>query len=348
MDIVVLFLALVVILVGAELFTNGIEWFGRKLDLAEGAVGSVLAAVGTALPETMIPFIAIVFGGGGASTEVGVGAVLGAPFMLGTLAMFVTGVAILASRKHRRQGVEVAVNQKVLLHDLRWFVLSYGLAIAAAFLPPGFEMGKVGVAIALLVVYGWYVRAHLSAEAGEHDEDLAPLRLRHLDRGRGHHRVPRLRVVGVQVVLALACIVVGAVFFVGAVQGLAASLGVGSELLALVIAPIATELPEKFNSVIWVRQGKDTLALGNITGAMVFQSAIPTSVALVFAPAAWSIGPDSALSFLSAGIALASLAAIFLPLRIGRRLTGRGLAVGGIFYVAYLGLVIAGLASSAA
>ena len=348
MDIVVLFLALVVILVGAELFTNGIEWFGRKLDLAEGAVGSVLAAVGTALPETMIPFIAIVFGGGGASTEVGVGAVLGAPFMLGTLAMFVTGVAILASRKHRRQGVEVAVNQKVLLHDLRWFVLSYGLAIAAAFLPPGFEMGKVGVAIALLVVYGWYVRAHLSAEAGEHDEDLAPLRLRHLDRGRGHHRVPRLRVVGVQVVLALACIVVGAVFFVGAVQGLAASLGVGSELLALVIAPIATELPEKSNSVIWVRQGKDTLALGNITGAMVFQSAIPTSVALVFAPAAWSIGPDSALSFLSAGIALASLAAIFLPLRIGRRLTGRGLAVGGIFYVASLGLVIAGLASSAA
>src|SRR5665811_611982 len=113
MDVVVLLLALVVILIGAELFTNGIEWFGLKLDLAEGAVGSVLAAVGTALPETMIPFIAILFGGGGASTEVGVGAVLGAPFMLGTLAMFVTGVAILASRKHRRQGVEVAVNQKV-------------------------------------------------------------------------------------------------------------------------------------------------------------------------------------------------------------------------------------------
>ena len=52
-------------------------------------------------------------------------------------------------------------------------------------------------------------------------------------------------------------------------------------LLALVIAPIATELPEKFNSVIWIRGGKDTLAMGNITGAMVFQSAIPTVVALV-------------------------------------------------------------------
>ena len=348
MYVVVLGLTLVVILVGAELFTNGIEWFGRKLDLAEGAVGSVLAAVGTALPETMIPFIAIVFGGGGASTEVGVGAVLGAPFMLGTLAMFVTGAAVLVFRERRRQGVEVAVDKKVLLHDLRWFVLGYGLAIGAAFLPPGFELGKGGIAIGLLVLYGWYVRAHLAAEAGEHDEDLAPLRLRHLDRGRGHHPVPRLRVVGVQVVLALGCIVVGAAFFVGAVQELAASLGVGTALVALVVAPIATELPEKFNSVIWVRQGKDTLALGNITGAMVFQSAIPTSIVLLFAPAAWSVGPDSAVSFLSAGIALVSLAAIFLPLHIRGRLTGRGLAVGGIFYVAYLSLVIGGLAHPSA
>jgi len=264
--------------------------------------------------------------------------------MLGTLAMFVTGAAVLVFRERRRQGVEVALDQEVLLHDLRWFVLGYGLAIGAAFLPPGFELGKGGVAIGLLVLYGWYVRAHLAVEAGEHDEDLAPLRLRHLDRGRGHHPVPRLRVVGVQVVLALGCIVVGAAFFVGAVQELAASLGVGTALVALVVAPIATELPEKFNSVIWVRQGKDTLALGNITGAMVFQSAIPTSIVLLFAPAAWSVGPDSALSFLSAGIALVSLAAIFLPLRIRGRLTGRGLAVGGIFYVAYLALVIGGLA----
>ncbi len=347
MDIVVLVLALVVILIGAELFTNGIEWFGRHLDLAEGAVGSVLAAVGTALPETMIPLVAIVFGSGGASTEVGVGAVLGAPFMLGTLAMFVTGVAILAFRKRRRQGVELVVDQKVLLHDLHWFVLGYGLAIGAAFLPPDSGLAKGGVAIVLLALYAWYVRGHLAAEAGEHDEDLAPLRLRRLDRGRVLHPVPRLRVVGVQVVVALACILLGAVFFVGAVQHVAASLGVGSALLALVVAPIATELPEKLNSVIWVRQGKDTLAIGNITGAMVFQSAIPTSIALLFAPAAWSVGTGSALSFLSAGITLVSLAAIFVPLRVRGGLTGRGLAIGGIFYLAYLALVVAALAGTA-
>jgi cation:H+ antiporter len=93
MDGLVLVVSLVIILVGAELFTNGIEWLGKHFDLAEGAVGSVLAAVGTALPETMIPLVAIVFAGGTAGAEIGIGAILGAPFMLATLAMFVTGVA---------------------------------------------------------------------------------------------------------------------------------------------------------------------------------------------------------------------------------------------------------------
>src|SRR3982751_1591826 len=95
-DLLILAVGLVVILVGAELFTNGIEWFGHKLGLAEGAVGSVLAAVGTALPETMIPIVAILFSGEAHSDEIGVGAILGAPFMLATLAMFVTGLVVLS------------------------------------------------------------------------------------------------------------------------------------------------------------------------------------------------------------------------------------------------------------
>src|SRR6186997_1330364 len=105
MELVELVIALAVILIAAELFTNGIEWFGHKLNLAEGVVGSVLAAVGTALPETMIPIIAILTGGGSsASHGVGVGAILGAPFMLSTLAMFVTGVAVLWVAKRRPAG----------------------------------------------------------------------------------------------------------------------------------------------------------------------------------------------------------------------------------------------------
>ena len=135
MDLVVLVLAFLIILLGAELFTNGIEWFGRKLELAEGAVGSVLAAVGTALPETMIPIIAILFATGEHSDEIGVGAILGAPFMLATLAMFVTGVAVLFAARKRTTGDDMRVDTHVLGHDMRYFAIAYAIAIGAAFLP---------------------------------------------------------------------------------------------------------------------------------------------------------------------------------------------------------------------
>jgi len=152
--------------------------------------------------------------------------------------------------------------------------------------------------------------------------------------------VPRLRIVNVQVIVALAFIVGGAYLFVGAVDRLAAAAGVSELLLALVIAPIATELPEKFNSLIWVRQGKDTLAMGNITGAMVFQSAIPTVVALVFAGSAWTISEDSLLAFASAGMAFIAVAAIFGPMWRRGRLDGRSLLIGGALYLLYLALVV--------
>ena len=336
MDLLVLLVSFFVILAGAELFTNGIEWFGRKLGLAEGAVGSVLAAVGTALPETMIPIVAILFSGQAHSAEIGVGAILGAPFMLATLAMFVTGLAVMVQARRRDAGDVMPVDTAVLGADMRTFVITYGLAIAAAVvLPAEPTWPKLLVAVALIVVYGWYVKGHFEADPSVDAEDLAPLRFHRFDAGRTTtpDSGPRLRVINLQVLVALGLIILGAVEFVDAVGHLARSIGVSEVLLALVVAPIATELPEKFNS------------MGNITGAMVFQSAIPTSVALVFAPATWVAGQGTYLAFTSAGIAFLASAAIFLPMARSGRLRGRGLLVGGAFYVAYLVIIGIGISS---
>ncbi|MGD0863012.1 MAG: sodium:calcium antiporter [Candidatus Limnocylindrales bacterium] len=343
MDLVVLVVSFAVILAGAELFTNGVEWFGHKLELAEGAIGSVLAAVGTALPETMIPLIAIVFGGGVAASEVGVGAILGAPFMLSTLAMFVTGAAVLLMRKRRANREDLVVDPGVLGHDMAYFAVAYAIAIGAALLPGDLIVARRLTAVVLIGIYVVYVVGHLRAEAAQAAE-LAPLRFHRLDRrGPAHPAAPRFRIVNVQVLVALVCIVGGAWGFVSGVKGLSASFGLNGTLLALIVAPIATELPEKLNSIIWVRQGKDTLAMGNITGAMVFQSAFPTSVGLVFAPQIWSAS-GAGIAFASAGITFLSSAAIILPMLIRRRLDGRALLVGGCFYVVYLGVVLASLA----
>src|SRR5215211_2467210 len=92
--------ALVAILLGAAFFTNAIEILGGRLGMRQGAVGSLLAAVGTALPESMIAVVAILEPvlTGETSEEgalIGIGAILGAPLMLATLAMFVVGVSAL-------------------------------------------------------------------------------------------------------------------------------------------------------------------------------------------------------------------------------------------------------------
>ena len=342
MELPILALSFVIILLGAELFTNGIEWFGHRMGLGEGAVGSVLAAVGTALPETVIPGVAILVSTDPHSSDVGLGAILGAPFMLGTLALGVTGLVVYLNRGGREAGDRVDIDRSVVLTDLRAFVPAYVIAIGAAFLPLEPTWPKLLVAAVLIVLYGRYVRHHFQAESTIDAEDLNPLRLHPFDMRffGAEHGEPRMRMIVIQVVIAITLIVVGAIAFVDSVSTIARSAGVNEMLLALIVAPLATELPEGFNAVLWVRQGKDTLAIGNITGAMVFQASIASVVALVFAPEAWSVQPGTYIAFASAAIAFASVGAVFLPLLRRSRLGARQLLVGGGFYVAYLALGI--------
>ncbi len=355
MDLVLLLLALAIILLGAELFTNGIEWFGHRLNLAEGAVGSVLAGIATALPETLIPVIAIlgpVLSGQPApdSAEIGVGAILGAPFMLATLAMFVTGAAILAFGRGGRRSIEVSANPRILMRDLAFFAGAYTAVVATAFLPEALRPLRWAVAGGLLITYAVYVRAHFGDEAG--GSDSASLNRLHATRLQGGREVPeidflphgrssgdgaaapRLRIIVTQVVVALGLIVLGAQVFVGAVEDLASMVGLDPRILALIIAPVATELPEQMNSVLWVRSGKDTLAMGNITGAMVFQSCLPTILGILFTE--WTFNAKTAIGFASAGAAFLSIALIFgLMLRRGR-LSAWSLLIGGPIYLVYV------------
>ncbi|HEY7525544.1 MAG TPA: sodium:calcium antiporter [Candidatus Limnocylindria bacterium] len=367
MDIVLLIGSLAVILVAAELFTNGIEWVGHKLNLAEGAVGSVLAAVATAMPETLIPVIAILGplltgGNPDASHAVGVGAILGAPFMLSTLAMFVTGLAIVlfarnGGRGSDRAGTEMRVNVGVLGRDVSFFLVGYALAIGTAFLPPEVAWLRWVAAGLLFVLYAVYVRLHFADTAEDSNgDDLARLHVTRLPGMAGPHTLdidilpgevdpwevdgatPRMRIVISQVVLALALIIIGAQVFVGAVEHLSTVIGLDPTILALIIAPIATELPEKFNSVLWVRTGKDTLAMGNITGAMVFQSCLPTVLGLLFT--SWTFTAESAIHFASAGVAFASTILIFGTMLRRGTLSAWTLLIGGPLYLLYLGLAL--------
>ena len=342
MEWVLLVSSLFVILGGAELFTNGVEWIGEGFGLSEGAVGSVLAAVGTALPETILPLVAIA-SGSAAGEQIGIGAILGAPFMLTTLAMFVVGTAVLVFARGGARSTDLHGDPGVLRQDLGYFLVMYSLAIVAGLIH--LHAFNVALAVVLIVGYGIYVKRHFQAPGEaelerEAESEIKPLyvwrwtrALRRAlpDRSNAAPRLPSF----VQVALALLLIVGGAQLFVAAVNVIADDLGVSHLVFALLVAPVATELPEKFNSVLWVRRNKDTLALGNMTGAMVFQSSFPVTIGLLLTP--WHLAHEALVAAL---LALVAGIVLWSTIQIRHRFSAPLLLLQVGFFVAYVIYVI--------
>jgi cation:H+ antiporter len=341
MEWVGLAVSFVVILVGAELFTNGVEWIGEGFGLSEGAVGSVLAAVGTALPETLLPLVAIL-SGHGAGEDIGTGAILGAPFMLTTLAMVVIGIAVIVSSRGGRRSLELDVNARVMRQDLGYFLVMYTLAMIAGLWHA--KWFDYALAVVLVVGYAYYVRRHFQSdddpdvEEEVEDEIKALYVWTVLARFRSGlaawTKDTSTAAPFVQVTLALGCIIGGARLFIWAVDIVGTRFHVPPLAFALLVAPVATELPEKFNSVLWVRRRKDTLALGNMTGAMVFQSSFPVTIGLLLTP--WHLAHEA---LVAAVIALVAGSVLWLQIRFRGRLTGPLLLVQGVFYVGYVAYV---------
>ncbi|HEY1332521.1 MAG TPA: sodium:calcium antiporter [Actinomycetota bacterium] len=345
MDWVLLLVSLVVILFGAKLFTNGVEWIGEGFGLSAGAVGSVLAAIGTALPETVLPVIAIVGGGGAHSgEEIGIGAILGAPFMLATLAMTVMGLSLAWYARSGRRVRSLAIDPGLTAMDLAFFLVMYGAAVLAGVIHV--RPAHWALSAALLAGYGVYVWRHFRSEGEAEEEREAAGEIHPLSFTKWAARVrrsPRRADVApptwasvVQTLVALAIIVGGARVFVDGIHHVATSLGVSPLLFSLVVAPIATELPELFNSVLWVGRDKDVLALGNVTGAMVFQSSFPVTIGLLFTP--WQLTGDAVLS---AAIALFVGLVLLIVVRIRGTLTVPVLVAPCVLYAAFVAVVIA-------
>ncbi|MEW6117571.1 MAG: sodium:calcium antiporter [Nitrospirota bacterium] len=339
-EIVLLVFSLLSILLSAEIFTNGVESLGKRLSLSQAVVGSILAAVGTALPETILPIVAILMRGGEAAKSIGVGAILGAPFMLSTLAFFLIGVTVLISYLRRKRKFELIIEAHSMRRDLLFFVPMYGTAI---FLPMVITGSRTFVAIALAVGYLVYAYFTFRGESADimHTEELYLKRVfRSLKRGRPAGKgedATSVMLIITQVLGALAIMVGGAHTFVGSLEKLSHAWGVNPLIFALLIAPVATELPEKFNSITWTLKGRDTLAMGNVTGAMVFQSTFPVSVGLLFTD--WHI---SGLALLSAVLALASAVIAIVEVSLRGRLSPTTVLLAGGLYLVYAAAVFLG------
>lgn len=311
---------ILLIILSADYFTNGIEWLGHRLGLSEGAVGSLLAAIGTALPETLVPIVAIFFGPSGSHESIGLGAILGAPFMLATLGFAVIGVGL------ERGQTKLVLTDGALIKDLGFFLLAFTAAILASLGPSWLHLP-----IALGLVAGYLVHAwNLIRLRGGETASSAPEQFLHLY----HGPKPPFWVICVEVAMALSGLIVGARFFVLALGQLTGVVHLSGFLLSVIVTPVATELPEVLNSVIWLRKGRNTLAVGNVSGAMVFQASLVPALGIAITP--WRLTPWELTTAV-----LAWAAALYLYLRARRGWFNRLELIGaGLFYLTFIGLVM--------
>jgi cation:H+ antiporter len=315
------------IYVACEYFVNGIEWLGKKLNFGATATGTVLAAFGTALPESAVTFVAVILGRTPEVRDIGVGAALGGPLVLATIAYAVVGAALWCNR-HRlvRTDMSVQVDHGRLARDQFWFLSIFVVKCGLGLLAFAF---KPWLGVLFLAAYALYVWRELKSEdTASHDEELEPLKF------QPRAAVPSLTMVGIQTCVALLVIAYASHVFVSQIETIGLALHMAPHLIALVLSPVATELPETMNALIWVRQGKERLALANISGAMMIQATVPSALALFATP--WMFDAPLIVAGLVTMIAIVFLWRLFRRGRVDARML---IPVGGLYalFAAYVG-----------
>jgi len=330
-----MFFMLVLIVAAAEIFTNALEHLGHRFGLSEGVTGSLFAAVGTALPEALIPVLAIFAGTDNkqVNEEIGVGAILGAPLMLATLACFIMAISVI-----RQRGITgfISPEPSGFRRDLNYFLIAYGLAALAMFVPHENIIARSGLSITLVGLYFIYILHTFKASRMLVDEGHGTEAERAMFLARTGLPMG-LPLMVIQVLIGLALLIVGAHGFIQGVEGISEVIGVSALILSLLVIPVATELPEKVNSIIWVRRRRDTLAFGNLTGAMVFQGSLLPALGIMLTP--WL--PTSEVI---PCLAITIMAAIWLRVNHfpnnGIRILS--IMVCGLLYISYVGLALSG------
>ncbi|MFF9158573.1 sodium:calcium antiporter [Streptomyces sp. NPDC014846] len=343
-----LIICAVAIYLSCEWFVNAVEWLGERLNVGKMAVGTILAAFGTALPESVVTLVAVTTGATTEAKDIGVGAAMGGPLALATVAYGVTGTMLLLKRRRERSAVlattgmppsnsltypdaEDAVgtekDMQRLAKDQKWFLPIFIVKVALGLIAFAFKPVLGLLFFAAYAVYLWReIRG--GQDEDDEEEELEPLKF------QPRAASPATWAVVAQTLVTLAVLFFASQLFVKQLDAIGPMIGLSASVTALLLSPIATELPEIMNAVIWVRQGKTKLALANISGSMMIQATVPSGLGLLFT--SWHF--NAALLW-SGLVTIAAIVYLLLTMR-AHRLTPARLALTAGFYILFgLGLI---------
>lgn len=305
LSFVLLIIGFALLVWGADKFVAGASAFARRLGVSPLLVGLTIVAFGTSAPELAVSLTAALQG----ANEIAVGNVVGSNlFNL----LVVAGLSAVIC--------PLVMDRTLLRRD---WPLSVGAAVLLlVFIAPDLKISRIEGLILLAifaVVLGAQIRAALKnrdALETEEDEVLMP---------------PVM--IGVNIVLGLACIIIGGQMAVNGATGIARMFGLSETLIGLTIVAIGTSLPELVTSLVAARKGQNEIAMGNVIGSNLFNILFILGVSSAITPI-----PVQATSIVDCIVLIAVSVVFYLPAMRGKlgRFPGAVMALSYVAYTVYL------------
>lgn len=309
LSFVMLVIGFVLLVWGADKFVEGASALARKMGVSPLLVGLTIVAFGTSMPELAVSVTAALRG----ANEIAVGNVVGSNvFNL----LVVAGLSAVIC--------PLVMDKMLLRRD--WPLSIFAAVLLLAAIAPDHVIARWEGAV-LLVIFAVILSRQIKAALN----DRAQLAAAEAEEAAEMTKSPVM--IWVNIVLGLACIVLGGQLAVNGATGIARMFGLSETLIGLTIVAIGTSLPELVTSIVAARKGQNEIAMGNVIGSNLFNILLILGVSAVITPI-----PVQATSIIDCLFLIAISVVFYLPARKGKlgRLPGAVMAAMYVAYTAYL------------
>ncbi len=304
MNLFLLIFGLALLILGAELIIRGSVSFGRKLRVSLFAIGVVIVAGGTSLPELASSINAVVSN----HPDLAVGAVIGSNIANLILVMAATSFLIPISKINQNQINQAWINigLAVILITMSFLIISFN-----------FIYGILAIGLLFLIMYIQVKQGSLDVSDVEEKGDYS------------------LILSIIFIVLGIILLIYGSDLFVDSAINIATQLNIPEAIIGISLVAFGTSLPELVVGILSAIRRKVDFALGNVLGSNIYNVLGVLGVSSFFGNfnVPTVIGSADLLFMLLVTVMI--LGFMFFLKRIGRTYGSIGLVlyVGYIFYI---------------
>ena len=304
MNLIFLFIGLGLLVFGAELIIRGSISFGKKLKVSLFAIGVVIIAGGTSLPELASSINAVVIN----HADLAVGSVIGSNIANLILVMAATSFLIPISNINQNQINQAWINI---------FLALVLIAMSFLILPFNFLFGILSIGLLFFIMYMQVKQGSLDVSDVEEKGDYS------------------LIISIILILVGIVLLIYGSDLFVKSAINIANELNIPEAIIGVSLVAFGTSLPELVVGILSAIRRKVDFALGNVLGSNIYNILGVLGVSSFFGnfsiPSV--IGSEDLLFMLFVTVMI--LGFMFFLKRIGRTYGSIGLLlyIGYMFYI---------------